>query len=65
MSARDYRFLRGAAFRWKPTRCERKFDAWWPDYNLHRPHSALGQLSPAEYLNRRIAEDEKAASVLI
>ena len=44
---------------------KRKIDAWWSDYNLHRPHSALGQLSPAEYLNRRITEDEKAASVLI
>jgi putative transposase len=44
---------------------KRKIDAWWWDYNLHRPHSALGQLSPAEYLNRRITEDERAASVLI
>ncbi len=38
-----------------------KIHAWWTDYNLHRPHSALGPLSPAEYLKRLTTEDEKAA----
>jgi putative transposase len=27
-----------------------KIEAWWADYNLSRPHSALGNKSPAEYL---------------
>jgi putative transposase len=43
----------------------RKIEAWRMDYNLHRPHSALRQLSPAEFLKRRSNEDEEAALVLI
>ncbi|MDA8118723.1 MAG: integrase core domain-containing protein [Gammaproteobacteria bacterium] len=27
-----------------------KIDSWWTDYNLHRPHSALGNVSREEYL---------------
>jgi putative transposase len=42
-----------------------KIEAWRMDYNLHRPHSALRQLSPAEFLKRRSNEDEEAALVLI
>ena len=30
----------------------RKIEAWRVDYNLRRPHSALGHRSPAEYLER-------------
>jgi putative transposase len=29
-----------------------KIEAWRVDYNLHRPHSALGHLTPAEYAAR-------------
>jgi putative transposase len=28
-----------------------KIEAWRTDYNHHRPHSALGNRSPAEYLD--------------
>ena len=27
-------------------------DAWWADYNLHRPRSALGNVSPVAYLQK-------------
>ena len=43
----------------------RNIEAWRMHYNLHRPHSALRQLSPAEFLKRRSNEDEEAALVLI
>jgi putative transposase len=36
-----------------------KIEAWRKDYNLHRPHSALGQLTPDEYLKRRLTEEKK------
>ena len=36
-----------------------KIEAWRIDYNLHRPHTSLGQLSPAEFLRRSMTEDEK------
>jgi putative transposase len=36
-----------------------KIEAWRIDYNLHRPHSALGHLSPQEYLRRATTEDER------
>ena len=29
-----------------------KIEAWRIDYNLHRPHSSLGHLTPGEYLKR-------------
>ena len=29
-----------------------KIESWRVDYNVHRPHSALGNRSPAEYLDR-------------
>ena len=32
-----------------------KIEAWRVDYNLHRPHSALGNRTPAEYLERSSA----------
>jgi transposase InsO family protein len=31
------------------------------DYNLHRPHSGLGNSSPAEFLKRVLTGDEEAA----
>ena len=38
-----------------------KIEAWRVDYNLHRPHSSLGQLTPREYLKRSGTEDTEAA----
>jgi len=32
-----------------------KIEAWRMDYNHHRPHSSLGQRSPAEHLERATA----------
>jgi putative transposase len=37
-----------------------KIEAWRVEYNVHRPHSSLGQLSPKEYLQRAASEDEKS-----
>jgi putative transposase len=28
-------------------------EAWWMDYNHHRPHSSLGHLTPNEFLEQR------------
>ena len=33
-----------------------KIEAWRRDYNEQRPHSSLGNLSPAEFARRRILE---------
>lgn len=38
-----------------------KIEAWRVDYNLHRRHSSLGQMSPGEYLRRAMREDDGAA----
>jgi putative transposase len=38
-----------------------KIEAWRVDYNVHRPHSSLGQLTPREYLNRSAREGQEAA----
>jgi putative transposase len=38
-----------------------KIEARRGDYNVHRPHSSLGQLTPREYLKRSGAEDDRAA----
>jgi putative transposase len=38
-----------------------KIEAWRVDYNVHRPHSSLGQLTPREYLNRSAGEGQEAA----
>jgi putative transposase len=38
-----------------------KIEAWRVDYNLHRPRSSLGQLTPREYLNRSAREGQEAA----
>ena len=39
-----------------------KIEAWRVDYNLQRPHSSLGQLTPREYLRRSGIEDKEAAN---
>ena len=41
---------------------QRVIENWRVDYNVHRPHSALGQLSPQEYLRRSKTEDIEAAN---
>ena len=38
-----------------------KIEAWRVDYNLHRPHSGLGNISPAEWLKRCKTEDQRVA----
>lgn len=38
-----------------------KIEAWRADYNLHRPHSGLGNVSPAEWLKRFETGDQRAA----
>ena len=38
-----------------------RIEAWRVDYNLHRPHSSLGQLTPREYLRRSGIEDKEVA----
>ncbi len=39
-----------------------RLEAWFVDYNEHRPHSALGHLAPREYARRRrITADAEAA----
>jgi putative transposase len=38
-----------------------KIEAWRTDYNLNRPHSGLGNVSPAEWLKRVKTEDQRAA----
>ena len=53
LSAHEFMSIAGA---------RRKIDAWWADYNLHRPHSALGNVSPAEYLQKAKTRTEKAAN---
>jgi len=37
-----------------------KIEAWRTDYNLHRPHSGLGNVSPAEWMKRVRNEDQEA-----
>ena len=34
-------------------------EAWRVDYNLYRPHSALGHLPPSEFARTRLAVFEK------
>ena len=39
-----------------------KIEAWRLDYNQHRPHSSLGQLTPNEFdAQRQITRTEKGA----
>ena len=38
-----------------------RIEAWRRDYNEHRPHSALGHLTPSEYANR--GQDRAAEAI--
>ncbi|HTT04055.1 MAG TPA: transposase [Steroidobacteraceae bacterium] len=40
-----------------------KIEAWRRDYNHHRPHGALGQLTPSEYLRRSVIEAKEVAEL--
>jgi putative transposase len=40
----------------------RKINAWWEDYNDHRPHSSLGHLTPSEYFQRGQQRTNEAAN---
>lgn len=43
-----------------------KLEAWRRDYNEHRPHSALGHLTPREFITKRQdLRTEKADAILI
>jgi putative transposase len=42
-----------------------KIEAWRADYNLHRPHSSLGNRTPREYLDRQATADDCTALVQI
>lgn len=33
-----------------------KIEAWWREYNSHRPHSSLGYLTPQEFAEKRAIE---------
>jgi putative transposase len=40
----------------------RKLEAWRQDYNEHRPHSSIGNLTPIEFANSvRTSEEQKEA----
>jgi putative transposase len=43
---------------------KRKIHAWRDDYNRRRPHSALGNLSPREYLRRWYSEARSKKPIL-
>ena len=38
-----------------------KIGAWRVDYNLHRPHSSLRQLTPRKHLRRSEEEEDEAS----
>jgi putative transposase len=42
---------------------KKKIGAWRRDYNCRRPHSALGNISPAEYLRRWNSEASKKLQI--
>ena len=42
-----------------------KIEAWRVDYNVHRPHSGLGNMSPAEWMKRGRNADEEAQIVSV
>jgi putative transposase len=39
-----------------------KIEAWWEDYNHHRPHSSLGQLTPSEFIRQGQQRTDEAAN---
>ena len=42
-----------------------KIEAWRFDYNVHRPNSGLGNMSPAGWMKRVRNEDEEAQIVSV
>ncbi len=40
-----------------------KLKAWRDDYNHHRPHGSLGNLTPNEFVNKRSAQPNEAVSL--
>jgi putative transposase len=36
-----------------------KIESWRADYNAHRPHSSLGQLTPNEFMRGSVTEGKK------
>ena len=44
---------------------EAQIEAWRVDYNVHRPHSGLGNMSPAEWMKRVRNEDKEAQIVSV
>lgn len=38
-----------------------KLKAWQEDYNHHRPHGSLGNLTPSEFVNSRSVQPSEAA----
>jgi putative transposase len=36
-----------------------KIESWRADYNVHRPHSSLGDLTPNEFMRRSVTEGKK------
>ena len=39
-----------------------KIEAWWKDYNHHRPHSSLGRLIPSEFIRQDQQRTDEAAN---
>ena len=39
-----------------------KIEAWWRDYNHHRPHNLLGQLPPCEFIRQGQQRTDEPAS---
>ena len=46
---------------WSIEDARQKIEAWREDYNHHRPHSALGHLTPSEYALRGQQSESSAA----
>lgn len=40
-----------------------KLKVWQEDYNHHRPHGSLGNLTQREFVNRRSVQPNEAASL--
>ena len=45
------------------THAQAVIDAWRDDYNHHRPHGALGHLTPSEYASQRQKPASEAAAL--
>jgi putative transposase len=42
---------------------KQKIEAWRIDYNQHRPHSSLGNLTPSEFVRKRQEYGSSAAAI--